>query len=224
MEPTEDQQREEYCEVLKQLILSFRQKDYATRFEMGKHLWLLQKERAKPGTERFLKDLDELGFSHWAAYRLISFYEVVMAGESDPPPEHLLQNANDAAWGEIEDVDAAERAEAQKKSDLEQKALQKYIEAEQRDVAERKAQRQAAPLCIKLTVMVNTKQEKQELQDAFDALIELLGLENASQIVRHKRDFANARYRLRDGPASARTSELKTPCRETCKRGRNMGT
>lgn len=43
-------------------------------FWLGKKLWQLKVERSKPGSGKFMADLDELGIPYWTAYRRINFY------------------------------------------------------------------------------------------------------------------------------------------------------
>lgn len=103
------EQSESVCKYLKAAIYELLIRKEENRYYIGKMLYVLQRERAKPGHGTFIKDVSELCIKVWTAYRYISFFKKVVDG-FDPTPPRLLQSAKDDGWRELVE-DAPNEAE-----------------------------------------------------------------------------------------------------------------
>lgn len=135
---TPGEQDEQLCDNAKRAIMHYYGTSIIYEYLQGKYLFLLQQERAKPGTGTFVADLAELrkagalSLSTATAYRRISNYEAVSEGLVDLLPRHLSQAEKDA-WGGVEDVTLQEIEEA-----LERNAGDEFTTKYQAMIAEQK--------------------------------------------------------------------------------------
>jgi hypothetical protein len=143
----------------------------------GRYLTILQAERAKPGSGKFVADLAELRkagallLSNATAYRRIAQYKKVRDGLADLLPDRLSQREKDA-WGLEElTVEAFEEAIERETADEQAKAYQDLIQkvaAQQRDL--QREQNGSTTLNVQLFGLAD--EDKKHFRAAFNALVE----------------------------------------------------
>jgi hypothetical protein len=158
-----------------------------SQYDIGKLFHRLQRERAKPGSGTFLKDMEviryEWGISRSTIYRRIKFFDAVNSGRVELEIVRLCHADKDAWPAESvnDDIDAEEKDAA----DALAMAQKKVIEEAARRVDAKKAEKsQRDPVkTIKLSGL--SPRDRKAVHSAFVRLKKLLGDNEASAWVAH---------------------------------------
>lgn len=174
-------QNEQLCTNAKRAILHYHGTSIISEYLQGKYLFVLQSERAKPGTGTFVADLAELRkvgaimLSTATAYRRISNYEAVSEGLADLLPRRLSQVDKDK-WGGVEDLTLQDFEEA-----LERKAGDTFTAQYQAMIAEQKRllaklkREQGGSTTMNIQLFGLSKEQKDQFHAAFDSLVQAKG-------------------------------------------------
>jgi hypothetical protein len=143
--------------IWKDEIRRLRGKDRRTRFEMGKRLMAIQKERAKAKIGTFTTiDLKDLKISVWTAYRLIKFYRRIEVHRA----ADLLQSAKDQAKFPYEDVTEQE----QRVADAEVDELDALMSAESDRIAKLQKSKNSQPKDYRILIVCRTYKQRKRLK------------------------------------------------------------
>jgi hypothetical protein len=181
-------QDEQRCAQAKRAILNYYGASIICGYLQGKYLFLLQQERAKPGTGTFVADLTELrkagalALSTATAYRRISNYEAIREGLVDLLPRRLSQAEKDA-WGlEEMTVQGFEEALERNAGDESVEKFAALIEEEKKRLAKLKRE-QGGLTTMNVQFFGLSAEQKQQFHSAFDLLVKAKGPVSASQFV-----------------------------------------
>jgi hypothetical protein len=163
--------------VLKELkieIVNLVKEDKKSRYEIGKKLDILQKERARGRTGTFMKDLREMRIDYSKANRLIKFYRKAQAFIAFKRAEG---KALDAKWqnkdgsGGIQDIADFERALLSEEADQRLAAINVLADMEREKVKQAQASRAKQSSNYKLSLAFSDTQ-KERFKKAWSSLEE----------------------------------------------------
>lgn len=152
---------------LKVEIMNLMKEDKRFRYELGRRLDILQKERSRGRTGTFMHDLKEMRINYHKANRLIKFYRRAQAFIT----LRRAENAKlDARWGGIEDVNDFERALESEKADEKLAALNVLADVE-RDKVKQAQARTKGPKLFRVGLGLSDVQ-RAKFKKAWNALSE----------------------------------------------------
>lgn len=167
------EQDEKVCQRLLEEAKDLRNDELETRFLLGKKLYQLQQQRAKPGHGSFKRDVvNELEIPIATAYRRIAFYKDVKAGRKRINVERLYQRDKDG-WvvedvaeleAELREIEERQAADQRAK---EQEEIKKQAEGRANEEREREEKTgETAPLHVKLHLKLPEKKQCNQAQKA----------------------------------------------------------
>jgi hypothetical protein len=166
-----------------------------SEYDLGKLLHRLQRERAKPGSGTFLKDVEvichEWTISRATIYRRINFFNAVNKGMADLENVRLSQSEKDAWPAESvdDDIDAEEKDAA----DALAMAQKKVIEEAARKVTAKRAENSQRNPAKTIKLLGLSPRDRKAVHSAFGKLKKLLGDNEASEWVAHA-IFSHVQY------------------------------
>jgi hypothetical protein len=159
---------------LKIEIVNLIKEEKGSRYEQGKKLDLLQKERARGRTGTFMKDLREMHIDYSKANRLIKFYRRVVAFVAVRKAEGKTLDAkwkNRDGTGGIEDLNDLELALDSKNADERLAGINVLAAVERLKVQQAQASRAKQPPSYKVTLAFSDTQ-KERFKKAWASLEE----------------------------------------------------
>lgn len=155
------------CEKLLDAIEELWNDERDTWFLVGKKLYQLQRERAKPGYGTFVRDVEDLGIALPTAYRRIHFYKDVKAGLREIQVERLYQRDKDK-WG-LEDADLKAELQEIEKRQADQRAKEgEEIKKQAREREQKQREREektgeTAPLHVVIHLLLPQKKQAKQI-------------------------------------------------------------
>jgi hypothetical protein len=182
-EPTGSEQNESVCEELMNAISHLWNDERETWFLLGKKLFLLQRERAKPGSGTFVSDVEtEIGLPRHTAYRRIDFYRDVKAGKKSIQVDRLLQRAKDGWVVEEDDLTELLELKERQAADERKKAQETLIQQRAEKVGELQKKEKETGVVAPLRIFLKLNSvDKQICKQVYEEL----GEERVTEIVFH---------------------------------------